>query len=124
MDVDSEEDSANITNLFAKSLSPALNERFKYVNAKDRIVFSTILDPRFKDRFLTSTSEKQNVTKRLKEWATLNVSENPDSARDTDFTRRRDEEGRFCACMISVPQLIMLSCSVFATLLLFGFFRE
>lgn len=122
MDVDSEEDSESITNLFAKSLSTALNERFKYVNANDHIVFSAILDPRFKDRFLTSTSEKQNVTKRLKEWATLNVSENPDSARDTDFTRRRDEEGRFCACMISVPQLIMLSRSEFATLLLFCFF--
>ena len=81
---------------FDASLYVAIRQRFQFVDSdNDPLVFAMLLDPRFKDRFLTTSSEKRNIMERIKIHASSWVMENSFPLPNANITYRKDCEGNF-----------------------------
>ncbi len=54
-----------------KEMLKSLEKRFEHVETNEYTALATLLDPRFKNKFFTGTSEQENVKMLLKEKVEL-----------------------------------------------------
>lgn len=91
MEIDEENSNENA---LVRSLCVALQQRFAFAAThNDPMVFAMILDPRYKDRFIPSATEKHDVIKRLKWKVQLLYDNRVAIASEEKETSRRNPEG-------------------------------